>query len=107
MEQLNQFLQNPILNGLGFLLGILSLILGYIFYRAGLRLKKPSWDIRSNNLIKDFSSSITDLDILYKSQKVQNITISRVIFWNDGKDTINRDDIASTHQLKITATDNQ
>lgn len=105
MEFFNQLLQNPVLNGLGFLLGIISLVLGYIFYREGLRLKKPMWNVRSNNLIQDFSSAITDLAILYKGEKVENITISRIIFWNGGKDTINAQDVARTDPLKIIATE--
>jgi hypothetical protein len=106
MEFINQFLQNPILNGLGFILGLISLILGYIFYREGLRLKKPFWNIRSNNLVQDFSSALSDLTIAYKGEKVENITISRIIFWNGGKDTINASDIPRTDPLKIVATAN-
>lgn len=102
MEFINQLLQNPILNGLGFLLGIISLFLGYIFYREGLRLKKPLWNIKSNNLVRDYSSFIADLKILYKEEKVENFTISKIIFWNGGKDTINISDIAGTDPLKIT-----
>lgn len=104
MDFINQLLQNPILNGLGFLLGIISLVLGYIFYREGLRLKKPFWNIKSNNLIKDFSSTITDLAISYKGEKIENITISRIAFWNGGKETINTTDIARTDHLKVIAT---
>jgi len=42
------------------------------------------------------------LDVLFKDQRVENFTISRVMFWNDGVETINKHDITAADPLRIT-----
>jgi hypothetical protein len=35
----------------GFVLGVIGLIAGYIFYRKGIKIKEPFYSMNSNNLI--------------------------------------------------------
>lgn len=94
---------------IGVALGIASLIIGtvvsFYFYRKSLRLKDPCWSIRSNNLIRGYSSKLSGLKIEYNEQNVENLTISKIIFWNDGAETIKRDDITTANPLRIIGTE--
>jgi len=92
------------------ILGITGIIIGivvsYYFYRVSKRAKEPSWSIRSNNLIEGYGSKLSDLEIRYKSQQVENLTISRVLFWNEGSETIDRNDIVAANPLRIEGLNN-
>lgn len=58
---------------------------GY-FYMLGKRTRDPSWAIRSNNIIRGFESQL--LDISYSGHPVETLTISKILFWNHGKQSI-------------------
>ena len=89
MQTLRQFATNPLFGLFTFLAGILfSFILNYAFYRLSIRTKQPSWAINSNNLISGFSAKLPDLDIKYLGKGIENLTISKVMFWNAGNQTI-------------------
>lgn len=89
----------------GFVIGILSTIVGigvsYYFYKQSLREKEPCWNVRSNNLIKDYTSQINQVKVLYNDQLVDNLTVSRIIFWNRGSLTIDSQDIQTKNRLRI------
>lgn len=106
MEQLKDIVQHPLFGILSFLGTILSVFLAIIFYRLSKREKKPYWSIGSNNLIEGFSSQVPGLEISYNNQKVENLTISKIVFWNDGKETIHGTDIAEADPLQIIARGN-
>lgn len=94
---------DTILGIIGTLLGIIGLITGYIFYRKSLRLKEPCFIIVSNNLIVDNITNLNGLEILFKNQRVQTLTVSKVLFWNHGFDTIEKGDIVLSDPLRIEA----
>lgn len=85
--------------GLG--VGIIGIVLTVIFFRRSQRLKKPSWAIRTTSLIKGFKSNLEGLAINFKGQPVGSVAVSRVVFWNDGADTINRGDVVSVDPLRL------
>jgi len=90
----------------GLFIGILGLLAAYIFYRKGMRDKEPYYSIVSRNLIQDNLGKMNDLEILYKRHKVENLTTSKIVFGNSGKDTIDRLDIVKSHPLKIVSSTN-
>jgi hypothetical protein len=106
VEQLKDIVQHPLFGILSFLGTILGVILAIIFYRVSKREKKPYWSIGSNNLIEGFSSQVPGLEISYNNQKVENLTVSKIVFWNDGKETIHGTDIAEADPLQIIARGN-
>lgn len=94
-------------NTFGIVLGIAGIVIGlaasYYFYWKSLRIKEPSWDIQSNNLIRGHSSKVPELQIFFKDEPVQDLTISRVVFWNNGAETIDRQDLNTINPLRITS----
>ena len=103
MEKIRGVLDSPFLAGVSLVLALVSIILAYIFFRKSQRARTPSWAIRTTNLIRDYTSKLSDLEIRYRQQQVKDLSISRVVFWNDGAETIDREDVASTDPVRIAA----
>jgi hypothetical protein len=68
------------------------------------RTKKPAWAIRSNNLISLAEPSSNGLTVLFHDQPVPSLTVSKLLFWNDGSETINAKDVAPNDPLRVKAT---
>lgn len=79
-------------------IGVIGIVLGfitsYIFYRIQKRRRELCWSIDSTSLIKGYSSLFEKLDIQYGGQKIENLTVSKIVFWNNGNETIDGKDIA-------------
>jgi len=103
MNDLQNIVQHPLFGIAGLLIGALGLISGFVIFFLGRRVKKPCWVITSNNLIAGFSAKLPKLEIKYLDQKVENLTSSKVVFWNAGRETIDGSDIADADPLRIIA----
>ncbi|HEV2805147.1 MAG TPA: hypothetical protein VGW57_09480 [Chthoniobacterales bacterium] len=92
---------------IGVTVGVVGILIGvavaYYFYRIGLRVKEPCFSMRSNNLIEGYSSRLTGLKVLFGDEGVETLTVTRLLFWNAGAETIDRNDIAPTNPLRIEA----
>jgi hypothetical protein len=86
---------------IGTILGLVGIITGYIFYRKGLRLREPTVSLKTNNLIQDHVSQLDGLEIRYKGHTVKNLSVTKVVFWNNGAETINNSDIVKANPLRI------
>lgn len=95
--------ESPVLSVVGIALAIGALFVAYIFYRKARRVKEPAWAIRTTNLMRGYIAKLPDLDVLYDGQIVERLSISRILFWNRGADTIRRADIAAADPLRIQA----
>jgi hypothetical protein len=85
---------------------LIGAIVSYYFYRKSIREKKPCWAISSNNLIKGFGSKIENLQIKFQNTPVEDLTISKLLFWNNGAETILRDDLKTISPLRIVSQTN-
>lgn len=92
---------NPLLGILSFAATLASAILAIFFYFKAKRAKKPCYAKRSVNIVKDLVSKFESLEILYDGQKIENLTITKVAFWNAGSDTMDNHDIASADPIVI------
>lgn len=73
---------------------VLGFITSYIFYRIQKRRRELCWSIDSTSLIKGYSSLFEKLDIQYDGQKIENLTVSKIVLWNNGNETIDGKDLA-------------
>lgn len=96
---------SPFITVASFVLAIFGIVLAVFFYIRSRRNKEPVYTKKSFNIIQDFSSKLTDLAIKYKNESVNNLTITKIAFWNDGRDTINMVDVAEADPLRISITD--
>lgn len=104
MELLQGIVQHPIFGITSFVLAVFGVLLSCLFYAWGRRAKRPFWAIKSTSLIRDFSGSFPRLEITYGEKKIENLTVSTVVFWNGGAETIHSSDIAEADLLRITPT---
>lgn len=88
---------------INYTVGILGLILAYYFYKKSIRVKEPVYSIRSNNLISGSVSTLENLNISYKDYSVSNLTVSKMLFYNRGAETITRKDLETIHPLSISS----
>ena len=88
------------------LVGIAGFILAIVFYYKSKRLKEPMYAIHTENLVSDFSSILNKLEISYAGQRISSLSHTKIILWNNGRETITKADIASGDPLAITMTGN-
>lgn len=86
---------------LSFLIAIIGVIMAIFFYYRSKKVKSPCYAIESINVVKDLESKIDSLEVLYDGKPVKNLTVTRIAFWNAGKDTINSEDIPTAKPLIV------
>ena len=101
MPGIFSLLYSPIISTASLLLALLSISLACFFYRRGQRTKVPCWGVRTTTLVEGYSSSLADLRIAYKEHLVEDLSVSRIVFWNDGRETIDGGDIAAANPLRV------
>jgi hypothetical protein len=92
------------LKELSFIEYVIALILTLIGIRLAVkynREKLPFYSMRGFNLMKDYSSNLKNLEVLYERNKIDNLSITNLIFWNAGRETINNSDIVSSDPLRL------
>jgi len=82
-------------------LALLSIIVSIYLYLKSRKRKKPVFDKRSINVISDTIRNLGDIDVKYKGDEIDNLTVTKVAFWNNGNETINENDQAPTDKLRI------
>lgn len=100
-KMIDVFNQNPWVIFLCFCIAILSLFLGIVFFFASRKKKDFRYSYNSNRLIKDFTQQIDGLNISYKTESIESLTVTKYVFWNKGNETINSSDFPSTSKLRI------
>ena len=88
------------------LVGIVATVVGIVAIVLTItlrRTRKPRWAIRTTVLIRDYTSELSDLEIRYSGHPVKNLSVSNVMFWNAGKETIRAEDIAPANPIVIKA----
>ena len=90
-----------ILTIIGIPVGIFGIILSIIFYFKGIRAKQPLYKTELSTVIKDNVSSINNLKILFKDTPIKNLTVCQFFFWNNGKETIDHEDIETIDPIRI------
>jgi hypothetical protein len=88
----------------GFAALVVAVWIGWVFYKKSERVRKPSWYLTTNNLIRDRGALLPKLTVLYDQHSVDNLSVSTFTFWNAGKETIRRSDIPSACTFRVMPT---
>ncbi|MGB9941322.1 hypothetical protein [Methanosarcina sp.] len=88
------------------LISILSFIGMFYFYYKSKKEKLPLFCMKSTKILEDLSERYEPLQITYKEKKIKNLTVTQVGFWNCGKETIKKSDIATKDPLSIKTKNN-
>ena len=97
--------KNPWLNILFIILTLISIFLSIWFYIKSKKTKKPTYCIRTFNLVRDKINKIDSVNIFYQGEKIDNLSISKIAIWNGGKETISQSDIAKNNRFRIEIVD--
>ena len=101
-SQLTEWLEtNPWWGFVGFIMAILGFASAIIIYIKVKNVKSPCYAVQSRNIVRDLVSKIDSLEMLYSGKPIENLTVTKIAFWNAGRDTINSQDIASTDPLTV------
>jgi hypothetical protein len=87
-------------------------IIGIIFavliasYYHNKRTKICCYSIKSTKVIENLDSKFENIEMYHlksgsKDEKITDLTVTKILFWNDGKDTIRSTDIATAKPLRI------
>ena len=82
----------------------ITIIVAFIIYEIQRKEKEPWWDIATNNWFQDLPDGLRDLS--YNGESIKNLSVSKVVIWNNGRATIFKRDIDEDNPLKIEAEDN-
>lgn len=102
LRLLLKWLEDPTILGLlGLFIGLLGIVLGFVLYLKSRRIKKHRYAIQSTNLVKNYVSRLDGVEITYHQKKISNLTVTKIAIWNDGNETIDRNDVASSDPVTI------
>lgn len=98
---LESLASNPLVTLGSFALAIFAIVLAIIFYFRSQKNKTPCFEEKSNTIIEGLHKSLDGLQVQYKGTVQERITVTKVAFWNDGKETIDRADLVEMDPLRI------
>lgn len=104
LQSLKSFLETPSFwyNLTAILLAAGSLLYGIIKDYVQSKKKEPVYWIRTTHMVRETIKDVKGLRILYNDVEVSDLSSTKFIFWNKGKDAIKQNDIASRNPIKIT-----
>lgn len=82
-------------------LAVCGIFLSIVFYFKSKKDRRPYYAVSSIQLVRLNSQSLPKISVSFDGKETPRITISSVAFWNAGRETIRRSDIASTDRLRI------
>ncbi|MGE6245544.1 hypothetical protein ACQKCF_06025 [Psychrobacter proteolyticus] len=102
MSWLYKLLDGGVLTNLVFLiLAVVSVLISIILYIKSKKDKKLVFIANSFELIENSTSSIENLTIQYGEENVEVLTLTKLFFWNNGKATIDSNDIVNADKLRV------
>lgn len=79
----------------------ITLTFALYFYFKSKKVKLPLYSHWSINIINEFVNKFESLEMTYSGLPIENLTVTKILFWNGGNDTIDDQDISRVDPLKI------
>jgi len=98
LKLINDF---PWLNIVFIFLALIGMFITIWLYFKGKIQRKPTYYSLTKNIIKDSNTEIKSLEFFNEYEKINNLSITKLSFWNAGKETICSTDVAPREQLRI------
>src|SRR5207248_1661915 len=92
-----------LLLGLCTILSVPLAVWGLIVTIRGTRVERPYYVTKSNNIVRNLTTQIPEVQIGYHGygQPVENLTVTKLLFWNGGKEAIRKGDVTKADPLRI------
>lgn len=91
---------------IGIIIGAIGIFLSIYFYSKSKRAKLPCCLTFTHSITSASTVSVKGLEILYRGEPVQNLAVTKFVFWNAGSETINKADVPANTPLRIGVTGN-
>lgn len=88
-------------NWFALVIGLAGVAATVVVYLVTRRVKRPTWSVRTTDLVTKRTGELRGLSVRFNSQEVSDLSVSRIVFFNKGADPIRRADIAPAAPLKI------
>ena len=88
-------------NLLGGGIGVIGLLFAITSFVMLYKKKVPKFSMKSTNIFSDYSGILPGLLIKYLENPVSNLTVTKVAFWNAGRQTIDGTDVAVADPLRV------
>lgn len=100
-ELIMKFLQNSWIIFITTTFTIIGIPLSIYLYFKSKKEKSLKFEIKSNNIFKNFESIIENIKVTCEDKNISTLTITKILIWCDGKETIYNTDIATQMPLII------
>lgn len=88
------------------LAGIITLtntsIISRLFLIIDKNEKRPTWSYRSATIIRNRFAAYPETILRFGDQKINSLTVSKMVIWNAGSYPIRKSDIVPTNRLRVT-----
>ncbi|WP_215136884.1 hypothetical protein [Hymenobacter sp. ISL-91] len=100
---LNELVASPWFAISSYVIGLTSLLIGYYFYAKSRIEKKPVLSFRSYTVAykPDHVNPDVKVSVTYKGKEIDILSCTNIAFWNNGKQTINGNDLVRNNPLRI------
>ena len=92
---------NPYITLGSFALAVFGIVLAIIFYVRSKKDKTPCYDCSSNTIIEGLNQALDGLEVHYKGQAQERVSVTKLVLWNAGRDTIDKSDLVERDQLRV------
>jgi hypothetical protein len=100
MNQIFLLICNPVFGGIVGLLGILVGLAGILIARRDHSLQ-PIYTQRDITLIEDKKVFEDSVQVLFQGKALPDLTVTRIAFWNNGREVINWNDVAQIDPIRV------
>lgn len=100
-ELIMKFLQNSWVVFITTTFTIIGIPLSIYLYFKSKKEKSLKFEIKSNNIFKNFESIIENVKVTCENKNISTLTITKILMWCNGKETIYDTDIAQKMPLLI------
>lgn len=104
---LEKLMANPYAWAIISFIAIASFIYAIVCQHKNKEKKEFSYRQQSNSLIVKKKSKYEKLSISYDGQQIEDLTVSRIIVWNSGNKTLNKEDIVPSKELTVSTSEDQ
>ena len=86
----------------GSVIGLLGVIAAVVLFLRSRRAAKPSFQKSSLRLLGKNENNLPDeVTVLFKEKKVERLTKTTLILWNNGNEVLKGEEVVDTDPLKI------
>jgi hypothetical protein len=103
LASLTDLVFNPWFQILSLLTGILGIGIAVITYLVSRKYKRLWYAVRSFTLVRRERATLPGLQVFFDRKLVEALTISKLVLWNSGKDTVRSSDFAEKDPLRFRA----